>query len=84
MAIQMTTIKGQAGILDYKVSTPYATWMSRSPLELYLDQTKIGYHKITFLGRIQLTTSQIEYGAETHLSIPPFAYSDTLSPGSTA
>ena len=78
MAIQMTTIKGQAGILDYKVSTPYATWMSRSPLELYLDQTKIGYHKITFLGRIQLTTSQIEYGAETHLSIPPFAYSDTL------
>lgn len=78
MAIQMTTIKGQAGVLDYKVSTPYARWMSRSPLDLYLDQTKVGYHKITSLGRILLTTGQIEYGAETHLSIPPFAYSDTL------
>ena len=40
-------------MLDYNVSIPYEAWMSGGDLKLYLDQSKIGYHKSLFLGRIR-------------------------------
>lgn len=54
MAVMMHVVKGQAGVLDYNVTVPYAQWMSGGDLKLFLDQSKIGYNKSLYLGRIQL------------------------------
>ena len=58
MAVMMHVVKGQAGVLDYNVSIPYEAWMSGGDLKLYLDQSKIGYHKSLFLGRIPLLMAE--------------------------
>lgn len=58
MSVMMHVIKGQAGVLDYNVSIPYAQWMSGGDLKLYLDQSKIGYNKSLFLGRIPLLLTE--------------------------
>ena len=50
MAVMMHVVKGQAGVLDYNVSIPYEAWMSGGDLKLYLDQSKIGYHKSLLSG----------------------------------
>lgn len=58
MSVMMYVIKGQAGVLNYNVSIPYAQWMSGGDLKLYLDQSKIGYDKSLFLGRIPLLLTE--------------------------
>lgn len=58
MAVMMHVVKGQAGVLDYNVSIPYAQWMSGGDLKLYLDQSKIGYNKSLYLGRIPLLLTE--------------------------
>lgn len=58
MAVMLYVVKGQAGVLDYNVSIPYAQWMSGGDLKLYLDQSKIGYNKREFLGRIPLLLTE--------------------------
>lgn len=58
MAVMMYVVKGEAGVLDYNVSIPYAQWMAGGDLKLYLDQSKIGYHKSLFLGRIPLLLTE--------------------------
>ena len=58
MAVMMHVVKGQAGELDYNVSIPYADWMAGGDLKLYLDQSKIGYNKSLFLGRIPLLLTE--------------------------
>lgn len=58
MSVMMHVVKGQPGVLDYNVSIPYAQWMSDGDLKLYLDQSKIGYNKSVFLGRIPLLLTE--------------------------
>ena len=58
MAVMMHVVKGQAGVLDYNVSIPFEQWMSGGDLKLYLDQSKIGYNKSLFLGRIPLLLTE--------------------------
>lgn len=58
MSVMMHVVKGQPGVLDYNVSIPYAQWMSGGDLKLYLDQSKIGYNKSVFLGRIPLLLTE--------------------------
>ena len=57
-AVMMHVVKGEAGVLDYNVSIPYAQWMAGGDLKLYLDQSKIGYNKSLFLGRIPLVLTE--------------------------
>lgn len=69
MAVMMHVVKGQAGVLDYNVSIPYEAWMSGGDLKLYLDQSKIGYHKSLFLGRIPLLMAAADANGSAGLSV---------------
>lgn len=69
MAVMMHVVKGQAGVLDYNVSIPYETWMSGGDLKLYLDQSKIGYHKSLFLGRIPLLMAAADANGSAGLTV---------------
>lgn len=69
MAVMMHVVKGQAGVLDYNVSIPYEEWMSGGDLKLYLDQSKIGYHKSLFLGRIPLLMAAADANGSAGLTV---------------
>ena len=69
MAVMMHVVKGQAGVLDYNVSIPYEEWMSGGDLKLYLDQSKIGYHKSLFLGRIPLLMAASDSNGSAGLTV---------------
>lgn len=69
MAVMMRVVKGEAGVLDYNVSIPYAEWMAGGDLKLYLDQSKIGYHKRLFLGRIPLLMAAADANGSAGLTV---------------
>lgn len=54
MAMRMTVVQGQEGMMNYTAKVPYSQWMSNGELALFLDQSKVGYRKTEYLGRIPL------------------------------
>lgn len=80
LAMQMTVIQGQAGEMDYKSLVPYSAWMQRGELALFLDQSKVGYRKTEYLGRIPLRIEGEEEEKELVIDhIEPPATLDTSS-----
>ena len=60
MAMRMTVVQGQMGMMDYTARVPYAQWMGRGDLALFLDQSKVGYRKTEYLGRIPLPIEGVD------------------------
>ena len=81
MSVMMQVVKGQAGVLDYNVSIPFEPWMSGGDLKLYLDQSKIGYNKSVFLGRIPLLLKEENAQKELVVSARGLSVEAEKTPG---
>lgn len=78
MAMRMTVVQGKEGILNYTAHVPYAQWMGRGDLALFLDQSKVGYRKTEYLGRIPLQIDGTDEHPGLNLTFANQNNTDTL------